>query len=677
MGRTKSWRPVVYHLEDQRPVRLLSRARDVGQAGMGMVVGLVLLISLSAGTLAATAIQHDPLVSNDVVQHLAYRALQSGIDSYLAAINQNPNLVDCNSNNTSSTSNSCPSSELPALNSWQTVTGNTNNPVTEKFMWTNPALCFNTACTAVDSTAGQTLDYVKELIYGAASAGNTVSFQSSYVDLTPENGFLTHLFWSNYESTVPTSGQTQDCTYDWNNNYEGPDINAPGDFTNSTCSAVFFGPNDVLYGPIYTNDSIYVANQPNFGSSSDPSTVTTHDPHCLFVDPLDGHGSQSTCAQATSDVGVYNAATSTDNAPYEPLPTTDTALAALAAASGCLYSGPTTITLSNSGTTEYMTVTSPNTPYSSSGVNENDATSNPNNCGIGKVPAPTNGVVYVQNTPSSQTCNSFANPFDGEAPNGTYSQLGYYYGQTGSPDCEGDAFVQGTVSGALTIATQNNIVVDGAITYVDCGSSFNSTYADQCGYNSAPGSTNDVLGLIAYAYVEVDHPVTTTWSWWYGPTMTVMTSCGASGAQPAPLCDPGAGGLTIDAAILALNDGFGVNNYAVSGNGSNSGTSEGVLDVYGTIAQNYRPAVGTFSGDQLSSGYSKYYLWDSRLEYVNVPHYLNPGTPHWSIASTAVNQGVPCTATTLLPGYWSPNQNYGSYTQSSGEPYCDTAPNHP
>jgi hypothetical protein len=672
MNQRRCWRLVTYHLRDQRAVRFLSRAHDVGQAAMGMVIGLVLLISISAGTLAATAIQHDPLVSEDVVQHLAYRALESGIDTYLVALNQNPNLVNCNSNNTSTTSTSCPSSELPALNSWVTVSGNANNPVTERFMWTNPALCFNAACTAVGSTAGQTLDYVKELIYGAASIGNMVSFQSSYVDLTPENGFLTHLFWSNYESTVPAAGQTQDCTYDWNNNYEGPDINQPGTFNNSTCSAVYFGPNDVLYGPIYTNDSIYVYGGPNFGSTSAPQTVTTHDPHCLFVDPINNLGSPPACSSATSEVGAYNQATSTNNAPIEPIPSTDTALASIAARSGCLYSGPTTITLSNSGTTEYMTVTSPDTPYSSSGFNENDASTNPNNCGTGKVPAPVNGVVFVQNSPSSQTCQAFANPFDGEAPNGTFSQLGLYYGQTGSPDCEGDAFVRGTVSGALTIATQNDIVVDGDITYADCGSSFNSTYANQCSYNSAPGVPNDVLGLIAYAYVEVDRPLATS----NGETF-VMTSCGASGAQPPPLCDPGAGGLTIDAAILALNDGFGVNNYAFQGNGNFNGNSEGVLDVYGTIAQDYRPAVGTFSGNTLASGYSKYYVWDSRLEYVNVPDYLDPGTPHWSVASTAVSQGVACTATTLLPGYWSPNYNYGSYPQSSGEPYCDTAPNHP
>jgi len=62
---------------------------------------------------------------------------------------------------------------------------------------------------------------------------------------------------------------------------------------------------------------------------------------------------------------------------------------------------------------------------------------------------------------------------------------------------------------------------------------------------------------------------------------------------------------------------------------------------------------------------------------VNVPDYLNPGTPRWSITSTAVLQGVSCTTSTVLPGYWSPTQNYGSYTQSPSEPNCESAPGYP
>ena len=70
MRGRRDWRRV-HHLGDRKAVRAVERAREAGQAAMGMVIGLILLISLTAGTLAATAMQHDPLVSNDVVQHLS------------------------------------------------------------------------------------------------------------------------------------------------------------------------------------------------------------------------------------------------------------------------------------------------------------------------------------------------------------------------------------------------------------------------------------------------------------------------------------------------------------------------------------------------------------------------------------------------------------------------------
>ncbi len=321
-----------------------------------------------------------------------------------------------------------------------------------------------------------------------------------------------------------------------------------------------------------------------------------------------------------------------------------------------------------------MTVYSPDTPYTTSsgstaynqtsGTNQDLDTTNTNECSAGSdttVPVPSNEVVFIENTPSSQTCQSYANWFEGQSPSGTYSQLGLYYGQTSSPNCEGDVFVQGTVTGDLTIATQNDVVIDGNITYhADCGSSFNNTFAEQCAYNSSTGSPNDALGLIAFAYVEVDRPLNSGY---------VMTTCNTTGAVVAPYCDPSGGnGLTIDAAILALNDGFAVNNYKTTGNGTSpfsTSANEGTLTVYGSIAQDYRPAVGTFSGTTIASGYSKYYLWDSRLEYVNVPYYLDPGTPRWAIASTAVNQGVNCVGT-ALPGVWTYNDNYGSYPNSPG-----------
>ena len=77
-----------------------------------------------------------------------------------------------------------------------------------------------------------------------------------------------------------------------------------------------------------------------------------------------------------------------------------------------------------------------------------------------------------------------------------------------SPDTEGDVFVQGSLSGHLTISANNDVVVDGPITYADCGTWAGTAHESLCNYNSATGTTpNDVLGLIAYNYVEISRPV--------------------------------------------------------------------------------------------------------------------------------------------------------------------------
>ena len=137
---------------------------------------------------------------------------------------------------------------------------------------------------------------------------------------------------------------------------------------------------------------IFADSKPNFGANY---SVTTADPHCLFVDPLDSHGTQSTCAAAnTADVGTYDAATSSNSANnLETIPTDDSELGDFAKQDGCYYEGPTTITFVGN----QMTVLSPGT--SSSGAldtlnNSSDTSVCPTN-GTTDEPLPANGVIFV------------------------------------------------------------------------------------------------------------------------------------------------------------------------------------------------------------------------------------------------------------------------------------------
>lgn len=666
-----------------------------------MVLGIVMLLVTGGTLLATNTVEHDPLVQGDAVTHYAYRALEAGINSYLNTVNAQPNLVTCSTLTTRLTCTS-PTNGVK-YDTWTQVPGTTTaGNVPEWYLWTNPQFCFSTkkaqatACTPTSSSGN--FEYVQMLVVGAAGTPGHYAYQSSVANFAPRNGFLTHIWWSNFEATDPAlqGGAAGTCTYDWNNNYGGP---------GSRCAEVFFGPNDVVNGPVFTNDSIYVTSKPAFGPSTNPSPVSTADPGCLFVDPNDGHGSPPTCAQAsTSDVARYTPTNSHFHVPKELPPTSDSKLKQVAALDGCVYSGPTTISFYATPTTKtgYMNVKSPETRVTSStGQDKTNSSSNSNVCTGTRIPAPTgahgNGVLYVQNSTwgndgSGGCTGNGDNPFDGKlqgrtttaqmvAPNhyaGTshgYQFVDDISGHTGSTvavDCEGDAFVRdaGTantpstkvpgIAGNLTVAAANNIVITGNLEYTDCGGGFTGTGTTNCAYNTGANSVNDSLGLIATNYVEVNHPgkprCTTTykryggWGGGGGSTVTtctrtpsyVMPNCPANVSDlTAVLCNPGPT-LVIDAAILALSHSFAVNEYAVATRQTGSRTPTGKLYVYGAIAQNWRGAIGTFSGSSLVSGYSKYYTWDSRLQYVSIPYYLTPGTPSWALGSSSVVMSSSC-----------------------------------
>jgi hypothetical protein len=126
---------------------------------------------------------------------------------------------------------------------------------------------------------------------------------------------------------------------------------------------------------------------------------------------------------------------------------------------GCLYTGPTTITFKVVGGIGKMDVTSPAALRTNTG------------CGPGtNLALPAIGVVYVQNVPTAtsdpnhSTCSGTA--------------------------CNGDIKLSGTLKGELTIASQDNITIVGDTVY-----------------NTAPPGGGDVLGLVADNNVAVYHPV--------------------------------------------------------------------------------------------------------------------------------------------------------------------------
>jgi predicted lipoprotein with Yx(FWY)xxD motif len=185
---------------------------------------------------------------------------------------------------------------------------------------------------------------------------------------------------------------------------------------------------------------------------------------------------------------------------------------------------------------------------------------------------PANGVVYVRNG----SCGT------------TYKRKQTYSDPTGCANL----YVSGTFSQDLTLASENDIIVRPPT---------GSSTGDIIGTNGA------VLGLIPNNFARIYHPVT---SWRNGDAD----------------CDNDTGTMTnveIDAAVLALNHSFIVDNYYC-------GARLGTLTVKGAIAQKFRGPVGTGGGSG-GTGYSKSYRYEDSFEFRDPPAFLNPVQSTWTI----------------------------------------------
>ncbi len=178
-------------------------------------------------------------------------------------------------------------------------------------------------------------------------------------------------------------------------------------------------------------------------------------------------------------------------------------------------------------------------------------------------PMPSNGVVYVENG----LCSGAYTPFEA-----TY----------GESTC-GNVYVEGTYSRPLTIAAGNDIIINGSLKTT---------------------SEEGMLGLIANNFIRIYHPC------------NYAEGKNGAGSMENP---------TIEAALLAINHSFIVDNY-------DCGSSLGTLTVKGAISQKYRGPVGTTGG----TGYLKSYNYDDRLHTIEPPSFIEPVQSDWVIGRETV-----------------------------------------
>ena len=227
------------HLVDDRRRAALA---DLGQTAIVAVLGVTLIIGIIGATLVTTVIQSIPLQQANAVSVYAHRAMQAGENAYVTAVNANPTLAQCNT----STNGSGLCSGID-YGKWNLVPGSQGtDSYDEYYAFGNPQPTFDPTTNALTSLTVQ--------VVGAAHDPGTTTnyiFDSQNIHLTAQNGFLTNVWWSNFESYNST-GNYSGCKYNWQDGYNI-------DNGDGGCGPVYFGPNDYLFGPVYTNDSVFVS----------------------------------------------------------------------------------------------------------------------------------------------------------------------------------------------------------------------------------------------------------------------------------------------------------------------------------------------------------------------------------------------------------------------------------
>lgn len=603
----------------------LLKKRLSAEDGFTMVVAIGAMVLVLVMSVAAyTAVHGDlPLTSHDSLQKQAYSAAQAGIQAYLFDLDSNSEYwAQCvpspanGINQKGSTANkaSVPgsSNETYAI---ELMPANGNSSCQS----TNPV---NTMITTTGTGAGALRIRVTGYASGYGGGGPTTVSRTVIATLR-EQSFLDYVWFTVYETSDPiaqvaiayNSGNdttieppyqcsltpSTGCGNNYNTALTGATkqcgqyrypppggssttqsvgynrlttsyavANAPGVFFKSSngttyqCDTISFISADSINGPFHTNDQANVCGSPTFGRNSGDDVVFGY----------------STSTSSPYPGGYVQSCTGTVNmngTPRTPSvlnpPPSNASLKAIATAS---YTGTTCISLSSSGYT-----------YAQPGQGANASKPSCFSSGLvwsGVQAYPSNGVLYVSNGTCSLT-------YDIE--NTSY---------TGNTGC-GTVYVSGVTGAPLTIGAENDVVIDGNLTYATGGS------------GPAP-----LLGLVANNFVRIYHPVGNQ------PLGTNTQPCTGSSSNVATSISSG---VTVDAMMLSLQHSIVVDQY-------NCGSPMGTLTVSGGLAQEYRGAVGTLTGNgTVVTGYAKNYNYDDRLRYEEPPHFINPVQGSWRVQSEA------------------------------------------
>jgi Tfp pilus assembly protein PilX len=403
--------------------------------GFTMIFALIaLLISGLLVASAFTAASGDISLSrNFTLQTKAYYAAQAGVQRYQHELSSNPNYwVECKS------------------------LGTENEPIAvpatadEGYYFKTLPSAGRSACESGKQlttleTSGPAKGTFRILVTGVAgpTSGSTASHVTrSIVATFAHPGFTKYVYESNYEVEDPSNFEPEPTVCEHYHQY------LVTNKLTGTCPPIQFAPTDKVNGPMHTNDAAAVC------STSSSAPTFGRNPE----DPIEmngGHYAASGCGNSPNIVGKY-----TESAGSLLPPETD---AELLETAGLKFSGRTELTLATG---------SPNT-----------ITATVFNATTQKMEAlapktfPTNGVIYVENSSSGCGIAKYT-PFGSDTEHDT--------------GC-GNVYVHGEYTESLTIASADDVIVNG-----------NLTTTSEEGGAPTGGAT---LGLIAQNFVRVYHPV--------------------------------------------------------------------------------------------------------------------------------------------------------------------------
>lgn len=370
-------------------------AAESGQAMLVVLAALALLATVPLVVVAATANQL-PLTTYNLNWNAAYEAAQAGLSDYLQHLDANETYSQYNKSDPDGNT---------AFTGWQAVASTGDPP--EYFEY-SPSTSGGSLVLTVSGRAGR----------GSASVVRTFTY-----GLTPTST-LDDIYWTACESSAACGATEQ----------------------------IVFDSNDVLNGPVFSDDDLSICGDPTFTSTVQSANAGgLGSPYwkntCTSSDPaFEAPPNEPTYAPAEN---ILSNGTGGDVTPAEDF--------------GCYLSGNVTFTFnSQNGTTLQWAGGTLDTSSGDDGAG----------CG------------------SSGTSVTFAN---------LKSAIFYV---TGNVTINGG----GTVSGFLTIVSNGNITVDGSITYPS------ADITDTSGTPPGPESdAKDALGLIAenYIYVNDDNAAVT------------------------------------------------------------------------------------------------------------------------------------------------------------------------